>query len=72
EIPPDVVIFGEVGLSGEVRSVANFDARIKEAEKLGFKKIICPRLPKSVTPPKTIEIKPVKSILELMKEVLGK
>jgi DNA repair protein RadA/Sms len=32
----DTVIFGEIGLSGEVRSVNQADLRLKEAEKLGF------------------------------------
>jgi len=41
-IDPDLVSFGEVGLSGELRSVRNAEKRIKEAEKLGFKKIILP------------------------------
>lgn len=39
----DTVILGELGLSGEVRFVPNLEKRIKEAEKLGFKKIICPK-----------------------------
>ncbi len=37
------VVIGELGLSGEVRFVANLEKRIKEAEKLGFKRIICPK-----------------------------
>lgn len=41
-IPSDVVIFGEVGLSGEVRSVSQTSDRIKEAVKLGFRHVICP------------------------------
>ena len=39
----DTVVLGELGLSGEVRYVSNLEKRIKEAEKLGFKKIICPK-----------------------------
>src|SRR5262249_3819003 len=38
----DCVVFGEIGLSGEVRRVARADARLKEAEKLGFKAAIAP------------------------------
>lgn len=41
-LPRDVVVFGEVGLSGEVRSVSNPLARIKEAVSLGFETIILP------------------------------
>lgn len=41
-IPNDVITIGEVGLTGEVRSVNQIEKRIKEAEKLGFKKCIIP------------------------------
>ena len=41
-IPPKTVIFGEVGLSGEVRRVAHADLRLKEAAKLGFEGAILP------------------------------
>ncbi len=37
------VYFGEVGLSGEVRQVAQADARLKEAQKLGFERAVTPR-----------------------------
>ncbi len=45
EIPLDAkaVIFGEIGLSGEVRPVAQAAARLKEAEKLGFERALAPR-----------------------------
>lgn len=36
------VIIGEIGLSGEIRAVNNIEKRIKEAQKLGFKKAIIP------------------------------
>ncbi len=41
-VPPDTVVFGEIGLSGEVRAVAHREARLKEAAKLGFKNAIAP------------------------------
>jgi len=37
------VYFGEIGLSGEVRQVAQSDARLKEAQKLGFERAVLPR-----------------------------
>jgi DNA repair protein RadA/Sms len=40
---PGMVFFGEVGLSGEVRQVAQADARLKEAQKLGFTSACLPR-----------------------------
>lgn len=41
-IKEDVIAFGEIGLGGEVRGVGNCEQRIKEAERLGFKKCIIP------------------------------
>ena len=41
-IPKDLVAIGEVGLTGEVRAVNMIEKRLKEAEKLGFKKCIIP------------------------------
>lgn len=45
-LPHSSLFFGEVGLSGEVRSVSHLNTRIKEAIKLGFGKIIMPKLTK--------------------------
>ncbi len=42
-IPEDMVVFGEVGLGGEVRNVVNVDLRLKEIRRLGFKKVIIPQ-----------------------------
>jgi len=41
-VPADMAIFGEIGLSGEVRSSSRAEARIKEAAQLGLTRIICP------------------------------
>jgi DNA repair protein RadA/Sms len=39
----DIVVFGEVGLAGEIRSVSLPSERLSEAEKLGFKKAVIPK-----------------------------
>lgn len=41
-IPPETAVFGEVGLTGEVRGVLQAQARAREAQTLGFKKLIIP------------------------------
>lgn len=41
-IRDDAIVFGEIGLAGEIRSVTNIEARIGEAARLGFKKCILP------------------------------
>ncbi len=43
-VPPGMVAFGEIGLSGEVRPVSQTDSRLKEAEKLGFTRALMPPL----------------------------
>ncbi|WP_461831218.1 DNA repair protein RadA [Aquifex sp.] len=43
EIPEDIVIFGELGLAGEVRAVHFGDLRLKEAKRFGFRKAIIPK-----------------------------
>jgi DNA repair protein RadA/Sms len=42
-IDDDTVVFGEVGLGGEIRSVIGTDKRIAEAKKLGFKRAVAPK-----------------------------
>ena len=67
-IPNDVIAIGEVGLTGEVRSVNQMEKRIKEAEKLGFKKCIIPESNKKLLKDKyKLDIIGVKNILEAMR-----
>lgn len=69
-IPNDVIAIGEVGLTGEVRSVNQIEKRIKEAEKLGFKKCIIPECNKKVLKDNyKLDIIGVQNILEAMKEL---
>ena len=42
EMPGDLIVVGEIGLSGEIRAVSFVEKRIKEAQKLGFKRIMIP------------------------------
>jgi DNA repair protein RadA/Sms len=43
-VPDDTVVFGEIGLSGEVRAVSQTAGRLKEAAKLGFRRVWLPGL----------------------------
>jgi DNA repair protein RadA/Sms len=43
ELESKLIVFGEVGLAGEVRPVQGGQVRLKEAEKLGFTKAIIPK-----------------------------
>jgi DNA repair protein RadA/Sms len=42
-VDPGAVVFGEVGLTGEVRGVSHPEARVREAAKLGFRACVLPR-----------------------------
>jgi DNA repair protein RadA/Sms len=44
-VPGNAVFFGEIGLAGEVRAVAQPDVRLKEAAKLGFDRAVIPERP---------------------------
>ena len=67
-IDKNTVAIGEVGLTGEIRSVNNIEKRIKEAEKLGFKKCIIPENNKKLLKEKyKLDIIGVKNITEVMK-----
>ncbi|MDF2962748.1 MAG: repair protein RadA [Paenibacillus sp.] len=69
---PYDVVFGEVGLTGEVRGVSRVDQRVKEAEKLGFRRVILPEKSlKGWTPPSSIEIIGVSTVAEALKAALG-
>ncbi len=48
-IPQDWALIGELGLAGELRSVSRLDARIKEAERLGFNQTLTPNRAKHLT-----------------------
>jgi DNA repair protein RadA/Sms len=42
-VPPDMAVFGEIGLGGEVRPVGQREARLREAAKLGFRSALVPK-----------------------------
>ena len=43
-LDPGVVVFGEIGLAGEIRGVSHIDMRLNEAQKLGFTKCVVPKI----------------------------
>lgn len=63
------VFIGEVGLTGEIRSVARIEERVKEAKKLGFKRVILPKNSlKTFDVPSGIEVVGVTTINQAIKE----
>ena len=70
-IPQNVVAIGEVGLTGEVRAVNMIEKRIKEAEKLGFKKCIIPESNKKLLKDSyKLDIIGVRNINEAIKHII--
>ena len=64
-VAADVVLVGEVGLSGELRSVGRIDARLNEAAKLGFKRCVLPRsLQRAVLDKAPLDLMPARSLAE--------
>jgi len=66
-IDDDIVVFGEVGLGGEIRSVVGVDKRIAEAKKLGFRNAIAPK-----SAQKTAFITPVSDLRAALIDYLQK
>ncbi len=72
-VAADLAVFGEIGLSGELRAVGQLPKRLNEAAKLGFKRCL---LPKSIRPEKLIpsemELIRVRSVTEALDAALVK
>ncbi len=67
-LPEDVVVFGELGLAGEVRNVHFGDLRLKEAQRFGFRKALVPYGLEKVDV--AMDLIPVKNIKEAIEMVL--
>ena len=67
-IPDDLIAFGEIGLSGEVRAVSHIEYRVKEAIRLGFTKIVLPKknISTSLKVPNGVELVGVSNIYQVL------
>ena len=63
-IPPDVAACGEVGLGGEVRGVARLDLRVREAARLGFRRVLIPARAASEAGNDECERVPIQNVTE--------
>ncbi len=62
----DTAFFGEIGLTGEIRKIVNMDLRIKECQRIGIKRVFCPR---DVERTDGMEIVTVRNLKELYKRI---
>lgn len=73
---PKTIVFGEVGLSGEVRAVSQADIRIREAAKLGFQHVVLPQKNYTqllgVEAVKGIQLLPAENVSEALQRAMPK
>ena len=71
-VASDTVAFGEIGLTGEIRSVSNADLRVSEAARMGFKRVLVPHHNlSSIIIRDSIEVVGVKTVREAFEEIQG-
>ena len=67
-IPDSMLVFGEVGLSGEVRAVNMAEQRVMEAKKLGFETVVLPKVCESaVQTIKGIQLRYVETVRDAIR-----
>jgi DNA repair protein RadA/Sms len=69
-VAADLAVVGEVGLSGELRSVGQLERRLREAQKLGFRRCLVPPLRGRERPAVEMEILPVRTLGEALEAAL--
>lgn len=68
EVDPNMVVVGEIGLSGEVRGVPQLDRRLGDAVRQGFTRCLAPKSSLAgIVPPKEMEVLPADSLKEALK-----
>jgi DNA repair protein RadA/Sms len=70
-LPADLVAFGEVGLAGEIRSVAGVGRRLAEASRMGFRRAIVPLGTEPVPADSPIEVTRVADVRGAISAGLG-
>ncbi len=68
-LPDDLIVFGEVGLAGEIRPVPNGSERLQEAAKHGFKRAIVPLANKPKKPLTGLEVVGVATLLDALEAI---
>ena len=70
-VRPGTVVFGEIGLAGEIRGTTQAGLRVKEASQLGFTRCVMPRTNCTGDQPETCEQVGVATVDEALEELLG-
>jgi DNA repair protein RadA/Sms len=71
-LPGDMIALGEIGLSGELRSVGHLERRLAEAERMGFARCLLPRVALRRGRPQTgLDLVPVETLRQALDAVCG-
>jgi len=71
EVDPNMVVMGELGLSGEVRGVPQMERRLADAARQGFTRCLGPKVTLSgITPPSGMEVLAIDSLREALQVAL--
>jgi len=71
-LPQDAVVFGEVGLAGEVRAVSHVERRLMECARLGFTTCVLPKENlRGLKAPKGIALEGVDTVGQAVRALLG-
>ncbi len=70
-VPGDVLVLGEVGLTGEVRAVSGVELRLREAAALGFRRAVVPRSNADDRAKLPLEVRGVATVGEALDALLG-
>lgn len=68
-IPKDVIFIWEISLTGKIKNVMHIEKRVKEAEKMWFKRIIVPTISQKLPVPKTMVIIQIASVSDLLQHI---
>jgi len=68
-VPADIIVVGEVGLTGELRSSPRLDARLSEASRHGFRRAVLPPLARAFQPPDGMDCEGIASVEEAMRRL---
>lgn len=72
-IPADMALIGEIGLSGELRAVSQLSARINEASKIGFRRVVVPKMRRTLEDvPASVQLIECRTIADAMQAIIGK
>ena len=73
-VPEELVAFGEIGLSGEVRSVPRVETRVNEAARLGFRTIVVPKrsLSRGLRAPDGVNLVGISRVAEILPYLMKK